>query len=359
MANSNENSLNANLHNPDFNPTSEVGSGPYVTMEQLMAIVRQIAQPREQRPSETSRNVSLPRFNPEISGSDPVAWCATVDLIMEEKLLQGSALLCALSAALESSAAQWLTQVPATQVSSWPKFKDRFLTRFGGKETAAMALWKVKNGAPLEGETMRDYGSRLRSFLMARWEKCTKDETVNAAVLLQMGSLDQRIQRMALTSDIKTEDQFASEMAVLSYLVKRSASSLSNFSAGLEAKRHKPLDSRHCGRHGHKASECRERTRLEAEKRNRKPGENRAVTSSKVSCYRCNEEGHIAPNCPTLRGGNPATKEERQVNSCVVEAPTGKLSHQDESFLFCFYSEAECSLIKESVASKFSGKRTR
>ena len=181
---------------------------------------------------------------------------------MEEKPLQGSALLSALSAALESSAAQWLTQVPATQVSSWPKFKDRFLTRFGGKETAATALWKVKNGAPLEGETMGDYGSRLRSFLMARWEKCTKDETVNAAVLLQMSSLDQRIQRMALTSDIKTEDQFASEMAVLSYPVKRPASSLSNSSAGPEAKRHKPLDSRHkcyhCGRHGHKASVPRE-----------------------------------------------------------------------------------------------------
>ena len=241
---------------------------------------------------------------------------------MEEKLLQGSALLCALSAALESSAAQWLTQVPATQVSSWPKFKDRFLTRFGGKETAAMALWKVKNGAPLEGETMRDYGSRLRSFLMARWERCIKDEIVNAAVLLQMGSLDQRIQRMALTSDIKTEDQFASEMAVLSYLVKRSASSLSNFSAGLEAKRHKPLDSRHkCyhrGRHGHRASECRERTRLEAKKRKRKPGENRAVTSSKVSCYRCNEEGHITPNCPTLRGGNLAIKESYRVTHEVT-----------------------------------------
>ena len=294
MANSGEDSLDAPHHNPDFNPTSEVGSGPCATMEQLMAIVRQITQPREQRPSETSRNVSLPRFNPGIADSDPAVWCATVDLIMEEKPLQGSALLSALSGALESSAAQWLTQVPATQVSSWPKFKDRFLTRFGGKETAVTALWKVKNGAPLEGETMGDYGSRFRSFLMARWERCTKDEIVNATVLLQMGSLDQRIQRMALTSDIKTEDQFASEMAVLSYPVKRPVSSLSNSSAGPEAKRHKPLDSRHkcyhCGRHGHKVSECRERTRLEAEKRKRKPRENRAVTSSKVSCYRCNEE---------------------------------------------------------------------
>ena len=181
-------------------------------------------------------------------------------------------------------------------------------------------------------------------------------------MLLHIGSQDQRFQRIVLTSDIKTEDQFASEMTALSDSVKRPASSVSNSSAGPEAKRHKPFDSRHkcyhCGRLGHKASECRGRTRLEAEKRNRKPGENQAATSSKVSCYRCNEEGHIVPNCPTLCRENPATKEERQVNFCVVEAPTGKLSHQGESFMFCLDSGAECSLIKESVASKFSGKRT-
>ena len=326
-----------------------------------MGIMRQMTQSRGQRPSETSTTVPLPRFNPGSLGSDPAAWCATVDLIMEEEPLQGSALLRALSAALESSAAQWLTQVPAIQVSSWPKFKDRFLTRFGGKETAATALWKMKNGARLEGETLGDYASRLRSFLIARWERCTKDEIANAAVLLHIGSQDQRVQRIALTSDIKTEDQSAGEMTALSDSVKRPASSVNNSSAGPKAKRHKPFDSRHkcyhCGRHGHKASECRGRTRLKAEKRNRKPGENRAVTSSKMSCYGCNEEGHIAPNCPTLRRENPATKEERQVNFCVVKAPTGKLSHQVESFPFYSDSGAERSLIKESVASRFSGKR--
>jgi hypothetical protein len=41
-----------------------------------------------------------------------------------------------------------------------------------------------------------------------------------------------------------------------------------------------------------------------------------------------------------------------------VESPTGKLSHLGESFSFCFDFGAECSLIRESIASKFSGKRT-
>lgn len=41
----------------------------------------------------------------------------------------------------------------------------------------------------------------------------------------------------------------------------------------------------------------------------------------------------------------------------MVDPPTGKLKHQGVLYDFHFDSGAECSLIKESVASKFSGKR--
>jgi hypothetical protein len=48
---------------------------------------------------------------------------------------------------------------------------------------------------------------------------------------------------------------------------------------------------------------------------------------------------------------------ERRIDSYLKGAPAGRLSHQGESFPFYFDSGAECSLIKESLASKFSGKR--
>uniref|UniRef100_V5G0J8 Transposon Ty3-I Gag-Pol polyprotein n=1 Tax=Anoplophora glabripennis TaxID=217634 RepID=V5G0J8_ANOGL len=47
----------------------------------------------------------------------------------------------------------------------------------------------------------------------------------------------------------------------------------------------------------------------------------------------------------------------RRVDICKVAAPTGSLIHRGESFSFWFDSGAECSLIKESVAARFAGKR--
>ena len=89
----------------------------------------------------------------------------------------------------------------------------------------------------------------------------------------------------------------------------------------------------------------------------RRPEESRPATSSKVVCFKCQAEGHIAPDCPLRKEGRDSNDKERRVGFCVVEASTGKLSHQGESFPFCFDSGVECSLIKESIAPKFSGRR--
>ena len=56
--------------------------------------------------------------------------------------------------------------------------------------------------------------------------------------------------------------------------------------------------------------------------------------------------------------GNYNFNNEQRVDFYLVEASTGRSSHLVESFPFCSDSGAECTIIKESVASKFSGKRT-
>ncbi|XP_073968036.1 uncharacterized protein [Bombus fervidus] len=338
MANSNEGSLNA--LKPNDNSASKVGSVPVITMQEHMTIMRELIQSLVQKLSAESKNLPLPRFNPETAGSDPATWCAAVNLIMEKNPLQCTVLFSALSRALEGSAVHWLTQVLSGEDITWPIFKELFTARFGGKETATSALMKIFNEQQLKDETTGAFGIRLRSLLKTRWENLTMAEVINASVLFRLISQDQRIERMAFTSDIKPEDQFLSEMRVFSYAKKRSAPSSDNSPAGPEAKRHKPSDSRvkclYCGTLGHRIAKCHKGIIIEKKKNIQNSEGNRSTASSKVSCFKCHEEGHVAPN---------------------LEAPTGRLSHMGELFPFYFDSGAECSLIKEFVAVKFSGKR--
>ena len=152
MANANEESSRA--RNPNDNSTSEVGYVPFITMQEHLTVMRELIQTLVQKPKEKPKNLSLPRFNPEIAGSDSAAWCAVVNLYMKENPLQGSALFSALSSALEGSAAQWLTQVLVGREVTWTKFKDLFIARFGGRETATSALMKMSNEKPLKDETL-------------------------------------------------------------------------------------------------------------------------------------------------------------------------------------------------------------
>jgi hypothetical protein len=94
MANSSGDPSDAHINNPA--PTSEVGSESLkVVLAEIAAIREQIGtltqKPKEQapivepqeilRPPFNLENIPLPHFNPELAGSDPVAWCATVSVL--------------------------------------------------------------------------------------------------------------------------------------------------------------------------------------------------------------------------------------------------------------------------------------
>jgi hypothetical protein len=51
-----------------------------------------------------SNKVTLPRFNPDMANADAASWCKTVDIIMAESALEGSALVMTLSNLLEGGA---------------------------------------------------------------------------------------------------------------------------------------------------------------------------------------------------------------------------------------------------------------
>ncbi|XP_074115209.1 uncharacterized protein LOC141537903 [Cotesia typhae] len=283
--------------------TSEVGSSPFGPAPDQWNTFFEFMKNFLPNPSSAKNNVTLPRFNPESVGSDPVAWCSATELCLSENPLQGSGLISALSETLEGSAAQWISQaaIPGIQ---WPQLKELFVSRFGGQETATAVVLKIHQELPTKDESVGAFGIRLRSSLKARWRSLTVDEIINAVVLARLTHIDNRVERVALTTDIKTEVDFLSEMRGFSYTRKRPVSASDNSSAP-DSKRFKPAVS--------------------------------------VKCHFCGEivtrTGHIAPNCTTSgsdRSGPGNNKDnggvERRVNLCTVAAPTGILNHLEILF---------------------------
>ncbi|XP_075215019.1 uncharacterized protein LOC142320922 [Lycorma delicatula] len=291
-----------------------------------------------QKPLSTKKSVALPRFNPESAGSDSVAWCSAAELCLLENPLQGSELISALSKALEGSAAQWLSQVAIPGIQ-WPQLKELFVSRFGGQETATAVVLKIHQEAPTKDESVGAFGIRLRSSLKARWRSLTVDEIVNVVVLARLTHIDNRVERVALTSDIKTEAEFLSEMRGFSCTRKRPISASDNSSTS-DLKRFKPAASgkcHFCGEIGHKKFECPKLKKKQAEQSSNHRGSKESSSSSRnVTCFKCGVAGHIAPNCTapgSSRSGPGNNKEngsvERRVNLCTVAAPTGILNHLD------------------------------
>ena len=358
MANSNEDTPNTPTHNPDVRPTSEVGFGPTLTMQEHVAVMRELFLTPARNPR-LVLELSLPRFNPGIAGTDAATWCATASVIMRDRPIRDGDLYLLLSSALEGVAARWLSQIPVDGLT-WTKFTEYFLSRFGTTETITSMMVGFLNEQQLEDETTGAFGHRLHSLLWSRWENLSMIEVVNAFVLYRLRLSDKEAERLAFTRNIRTREQFYEEMRAFSYARKGLTSSSSDPPTEPGVKRSRTMDRArcyHCGIPGHKMTECRKRMRT-GKTRTRRPGESRSAASSGAVCYKCRAEGHIAPDCPLREERRGGHDKERRVHTCVVEASTGKLGHQGESFPFCFDSGAECSLIKESVAPKFSGRRT-
>lgn len=313
-----------------------------------------------------STKITLPEFNPDKTDADAEAWCNTVDLCLTEETVTGSKLIILLSKALKGAAATWLAQNSFAN-ATWPELKNLFLTRFGTVETPAATVFKILNGNPNDGENISSYVSRITSTLVNRWRNLSTEQIATTLALAHVARTDAQIQRLAFTTEITTRRKLQQELMAFVYK-KRSLPSSEKNDTGSEAKRARyPRTCYNCGKTGHLAYECR---RAAASKEN-PTAVRQDLSSSSTSmqrkepsqrtiiCYRCGQSGHVAPRCPAKDAKPAEHKEpiERRVETCTVSPAAGDLYNLGEKFPFYFDSGAECSLIKESVAQKFSGKR--
>lgn len=250
---------------------------------------------------------------------------------MRDHPLKNSALYSALNRALEGPAAYWLTQIMNGDELTWQNFKEQFAAHFGGQEVAAASLIKVAEELPRDGETPGAYGNRIITLLGSKWRNSTREEVLAATALHLLGSRDERFKRLALTSDITSVKQFQREMKPFLYTEWPTPPPWRSLASSGNKRGRSPAPwtrCGHCGIYGHPTFECRKRAKWKPKKDPRRPEESRPAAPPKALCFHCHMPGHIASRCPSRREEKHCPEDERRVDACVVEAPTGRLSQQ-------------------------------
>lgn len=315
------------------------------------------------RTPSTSNNVILPEFNPDKYDSDARSWCTTADMCLDGHTIEGGQLVMMISKALKGSASTWLSQISYPGMT-WAQFKDLFIARFVTVETSAATLINLSNDRPKENESYAAYASRLITSLLSRWKNASIEQIAVSTVMSHLAQIDTRLQRLAFTTELVTRQQVQQELQAFSYLKRKAPSDVR---AGMPNEKRPHLSSQSqlkchaCGKLGHKRVDCRAR-KPDAWKTTLVPPSKSAVqpqqaSRSSVVCYKCGAQGHMANHCTAGRSSTPAPVEKKRINQCEVASPSGTLNHFGEWYKFDFDSGAECSLMTETTASKFRGKR--
>ncbi|XP_052854732.1 uncharacterized protein LOC128263686 [Drosophila gunungcola] len=265
-------------------------------------------------------SISLPKFDPDSAGADASAWCNTVALIFAENNLQGSALVMALSKAMQASASQWLAQICFSGMT-WPQFQELFVQRFVGIETPAATLMNIFNGRPNPGENLPEYGSRLVTSLMSKFKSIELEELIVSIVLTHLSNLDARLLKSMFTGAVKTRNDLQQQLKAYAYLKR-------NESFGNEVERKKMklpslVKCHHCGRLGHKIADCQKRRTDEIQRTTSTPGQQQRAVNNRT-CFKCGEFGHYASECPRNRHNLKEVEINKRVNLVAIE-PKGVL----------------------------------
>ncbi|XP_068158434.1 uncharacterized protein [Drosophila tropicalis] len=206
----------ATMDENNSDPTSEVGYGPLPSTvdaswktimelqnKNLIVLVRAI-QSTASGSAVQNKSAELPKFNPDKSGANASSWCTTVEIILQENALKGSALIMALSSALEGSTSQWLSQVCYAEITG--------AQRFDTVETPAAMFLSMLSNRPNDSEWLAVHVSRMVTELTTKWRQMGIEETAVSVTVALLASFDNRLQRLSFTSSVKTRSDLQSEL---------------------------------------------------------------------------------------------------------------------------------------------------
>ncbi|XP_052849921.1 uncharacterized protein LOC128260739 [Drosophila gunungcola] len=195
-------------------------------------------------------------------------------------------------------------------------------------------------------------------MLMSKWKAKDLEEIAVSVTLAHMAQVDSKLARLICTTNVKTRNELQQQLQAHSFMKR----SIEDDATGSDRKKFQSpslVKCNYCGKVGHKYAECRARLQQGKSKGKTYSGTNTTGVKDRsgVKCFKCGEIGHFASACPKVRSGGCERIFEKRVDICAVAPPSGTIKASGESVPFCFDSGAECSLVKESVAHKFKGKR--
>ncbi|XP_063625497.1 uncharacterized protein LOC134797172 [Cydia splendana] len=319
--------------------------------------------------SSNSQHFVLPEFNPDKAEVDARSWCATADLCLADNPLSGGQLIVVISKALKGSASAWLAHISYPGMT-WPEFKDLFIARFVCTETNAGTLINFSNDNPNENESLSAYASRLISSLMTRWKDVTKEQIAVSTVLAHISRYDSRLQRLAFTTEITSRQQLQKELQAYSFLKRKIANNSDN-KAVSDYKRLKLTPSTslkcfHCGKVGHKRSDCRQKGK---DAKQLRPSAATAASaspalqqpspkSSSIVCFKCGNKGHVASGCTSRPRTSSDVPAERRVEICEVRPPLGTLEHSGFRTIFRLFYDWNANYARDNRRTRNKTQRS-
>lgn len=365
----------ADSDNGGETPTSEVGSHEQPpeekqppdessalkilnTMEALLTRMLAAPQPPISAMSAQSSGVQLMQFNPEDADADIEGWCRITELIVNSKRLEGVELLMALTGALRGQAASCLTKLSLNELT-WDAIKQSLMARFCRPKLFQDYFDEVLRFQIGAKETASEAGLRLWNMIERIPKTQMPEDVLTGFVISVLCQKDGLIRREINTNAITTKVQL---FRILSGITLKRR--LDHSDTEPDFKRPRMMDAKFsgkchwCGIPGHRLAECRKRREdysATSKQLNVSSPMRAPERTSTVTCFICGSPGHIATNCQEKRssGAAPTRKE---VNICEQQLSRGTLRMlSGESIPFLFDSGSSCSLIKESIASKFQG----
>lgn len=369
-------------------PTSEVGSGLQgghsesedemplqksattirsETLERIKILEQRLLLASTSSPiptASTFANVKLPTFDPTSKFADAEGWCTIVDLWVRKHNPDVMDLVMTLSQAMKGDAASWFISAKPTE-KDWTALKAEFLAVFAKSVDPIEQFSEAVNGKTNTPEDTPLIDEMLHSMrtVLSLLKNRESDEAFAVLVACYFGSTRNEFVRRRYQTD-RPKDAKSMCTMLQGRLGKRPALFPSGHHTGSKRRAISPSSKNEkavhfhgkchkCGRSGDRAKHCRN-SRWSPPRTSRS---SRDEESKTVTCYTCGKPGHISPSCPNA--SRKARSGEKHVNTCQVEAlPVGQLKLKSgEIFPFLFDTGSDCSLLKESIATHFDGKR--